>query len=77
MMNKRNNIMINENVYRIHQVYDLYAANENGEVIHTIKKVPTQGVKQHDGYMRCGVRKYGERQKNVKSIDSFGSVSMD
>ena len=63
-MNKRNNIMINENVYRVHQVYDLYAANENGEVIHIIKKVPMKGIKKHPGYMHCKVRKYGERQKS-------------
>ena len=62
--------MINENVYRVHQVYDLYAANENGEIIHIIKKVPTQGGKQHRGYLLCGVRKYGGR-KETYSVHRF------
>ena len=64
------NIMINENVYSIHQVYDLYAANKNGEVIHIIKKVPTQGIKHKNGYMQCNVRKYGERQ-NIYYVHRF------
>ena len=62
------NIEINDCVFRIHPVYNLYAANENGEFIHIIKKVPSKGVKQHNGYMRCGVRKNDERQKNSLSI---------
>ena len=33
-----NKIKVNECVYRIHPVYNLYAANENGELIHIIKK---------------------------------------
>ena len=66
-MNKRNNIMINENVYRVHQVYDLYAANENGVVIHIIKKVPSKGRKNNNGYMYCCVRKYGERVKTCQA----------
>ena len=56
-------IEINDCVYRIHSVYNLYAANENGEFIHIIKKVPSKGIKNHFGYMNCHVRKYGERQK--------------
>ena len=56
-------IEINNHVYHIHPVYNLYAANENGELIHIIKKVPIQGTKNHFGYMQCNVRKYGERQK--------------
>ena len=58
-----NNIVINENVYRVHQVYDLYAANENGEIINICRKVPIKGRKQKNGYMQCNVRKYGERRK--------------
>ena len=61
-----NKIEINNIVYNIHPVYNLYAANENGEFIHIIKKVPTQGVKQHDGYIRCCVKKYSERQKTTQ-----------
>ena len=57
------NISINDCVYRIHPIYNLYAANENGEFIHIIKKVPMRGVKNGSGYMHCSVKKYGERRK--------------
>ena len=57
------NIEINDCVFRIHPVYNLNAANENGEFIHIIKKVPSKGVKHWIGYFKCNVRKYGERQK--------------
>ena len=56
-------IEINNCVYRIHPVYNLYAANKNGELIHIVEKIPTQGTKNHSGYMQCSVRKYGEKQK--------------
>ena len=60
------NFEINDCVYRIHPVYDLYAANENGEFINIIKKVPLKGNKKDNGYLGCSVRKYGERAKKYK-----------
>ena len=58
------NISINENVYNIHQVYDIYAANENGEIINICRKVPMKGRKDHRGYMQCIVRGFGKRKKS-------------
>lgn len=52
-------------VYKIHPVYDLYAADENGNIMNIVKKVPTKGNKMHDGYMKFNVRKHGE--KNSKN----------
>ena len=54
-------IEINQCVYNVHPVYDLYASDENGNIIHIIKKVPTKGVKNiYNGYMHCGVRKHAQ-----------------
>ena len=57
-------IGINECVYSVHPVYDLYASDENGNIINIIKKVPSKGHNNHSGYMQCVVRKYGGRQKS-------------
>ena len=56
-------IEINQCVYSVHPIYDLYASDENGNIIHIIKKIPTKGNKTHIGYMNCSVRKYGGRRK--------------
>ena len=59
-------IEIEKCVYNVHPFFDLYAANESGEVIHIIKKVPSKGRKQQNGYMGCSVRKYGGRPKGCQ-----------
>ena len=56
-------IEINKCVYNIHPVYDLYASDESGNIIHIIKKVPMKGNKQNSGYMFCCVKKHGGKQK--------------
>ena len=56
-------IEINQCVYSVHPVYDLYASDENRNIIHIIKKIPTKGNKKRNGYMSCSIRKYGGRQK--------------
>ena len=56
-------ITINNCVYSVHPIYDLYASDENGNIINIIKKVPNKGNKKHNGYMRFNVRKYGGTQK--------------
>ena len=38
-------LIINDHVYIIHPIYDLYASDENGNIINIIKKVPTKGSK--------------------------------
>ena len=61
-----NKIGIEKCVYYVHPEYDLYAANESGDVIHIIKKVLMKGVKSNTGYMRCMIRKYGGKQKSYQ-----------
>ena len=36
-------ITIDNCVYFVHPVYNLYASSEDGKIIHIIKKVPTNG----------------------------------
>ena len=59
-------IEINNCVYKIHPVYDLYGADKDGNIINIIKKAPTKGRKNYHGYMMCCVRKH--TQKGQKSI---------
>ena len=56
---------IDECVYYVHPVYDLYAADKNGNVLHIIEKVPRKGCEQRNGYIKCMVREYGGRQKGM------------
>ena len=60
-------IEINECVYSVHQIYDLYAADENGKIINIVKKVPTYGTKQKNGYLFIGARKYGHKPKSMQA----------
>ena len=59
-------IQMNNSVYKIHPIYDLYAADENGNVMNIVKKVPMKGNENHSGYMYFSIRKHG--QNNVKSF---------
>ena len=54
-------IEINKCVYSVHPIYDLYASDENGNIINIIKKVPHKGNKTHRGYLNVYVRKHGQR----------------
>ena len=59
-------IEINDCVYNIHPLYDLYGANEDGYIINIIKKIPIKGNRNHRGYMMCMVRKHCQNGfKNV------------
>ena len=55
-------IEIENCVYKVHPIYDLYAANENGVVINVVNKKQI-GDKTKFGYILCTVRKRGENQK--------------
>ena len=66
-----NKIEINECVYYIHPVYDLYASDKDGYVINIIKKVPHVGNKNNSGYMRCGVRKHGQNGFKKYQVHRF------
>ena len=39
------NIEINNCVYKVHPVYNLYASDGNGNIIHLVKQVPSTGQK--------------------------------
>ena len=45
-------ITINESVYNIHPIYNLYAASENGEILHICKNVKMKGNINHSGYLK-------------------------
>ena len=51
-------ITIEKCVFSIHPIYDLYAADSDGNVINIIKRVPHKGNKNYEGYLKCGVRKH-------------------
>ena len=55
-------IGINDCVYFVHPIYDLYASNGNGNVIHIIRKVPNERTKNNSGCMKCVVRKLNHLQ---------------
>jgi len=59
-------IEIENCVYSCHPIYDLYAADKDGNVMNIIKKVPHKGNENRNGYMLCMVRKHG--QNGQKSI---------
>jgi len=60
-------IKIDNCVYFVHPIYDLYASSKDGNVIHIAKRLPHKGNKTHNGYLQVHVRKYGEKQKNYHS----------
>ena len=53
-------ITIDERVYFVHPVYDLYAADCDGNIINIIKRVPYRANKKNNGYLKCIVRKHGQ-----------------
>ena len=56
-------ISMNKYVYHVHPIYDLYASDEDGNIMNIIKKLPFKGHKQHNGYLQCMIRKYGGKYK--------------
>ena len=38
-------IIINDCVYKLHPIYDLYAGSKDGNIINITKKYPTLGTK--------------------------------
>ena len=59
-------ISVNKCVYSVHPIYDLYASDENGNIINIIKKVPHKGQNINGGYLGVSVRKYGGKQKRYQ-----------
>ena len=55
-----NQIIINDCVYNIHPIFNLYAASKDGYIVHIVKQVPNKGKNDKQGYMHIKVRRYGE-----------------
>ena len=64
-------IEINDCVYNIHQIYDLYGADKNGNIINIINKNPIKGNINNRGYMICNVRKYAQNGKKAMLVHRF------
>ena len=64
-------IEINNCVYKLHPVYDLYASNEAGQVINIVRKCPMIGTKNHRGYYTCLVRKHGQSGQKAYQVHRF------
>ena len=64
-------ITINERVYKLHPIYDLYAGSEDGYIIHIIKKVSHRGNNNNTGYLMCSVRKHGQSSQKNYYIHRF------
>ena len=54
-------ITINNCVYFVKPIYNLYAASEDGSFINIVKRVPNIGRKSNTGYLCCNIRKHGQR----------------
>ena len=65
------NIEINNFVYKVHPVYDLYASDENGNIINLTKQVPSPGHKHKNGYLFCMVRKHGQNGQKGYMVHRF------
>ena len=53
-------IRINECVYKVHPIYNLYAGSKDGKIINIIKQVPHIGSENNGGYLGLNVRKHGQ-----------------
>ena len=65
------NIKINNCVYKVHPVYNLYASDGNGNIIHLVKQVSSTGQKHKNGYLSCMVRKYAQRGQKGYLVHRF------
>ena len=65
------NIKINNCVYKVHPVYNLYASDENGNIIHVVRQVPRTGNKRKSGYLFHMVRKHGQNGQKGYYVHRF------
>ncbi len=80
---KINKIIINEKSYRLHHIYNMYGASEDGYIIHIIKRNPMKGNIKNSGYLHMSVRKHGESNQKMYLSHRFiwecynGSITDD
>ena len=65
------NIEINNCVYKVHPVYNLYASDENGNIKDLVKQVPSTGNKRKNGYLFCSVRRHGQNGQKDYYVHRF------
>ena len=60
-------IILKNNIYKIHFLYNEYAASLNGKIINIYIKKPLIGSKNHCGYLSCCVKsKNYDKQKTIQ-----------
>ena len=64
-------ITINECVYNVHPIYNLYASSKDGTFINIIEKIPLQGNRQHNGHLKCNVRKHAQPGYKAYQVHRF------
>ena len=64
-------IEIENCVYKVHPVYNLYASDGNGNIINLTKQVPSPGQKHKSGYLVCTVRKHGQNGQKGYMVHRF------
>lgn len=64
-------IEINDCVYRVHPVYDSYAADKNGNVINIIKQTLQKGNKNYGGYLLFSAWKKGQNGIKTYQVHRF------
>ena len=64
-------IELNNCVYKVHPVYNLYASDGNGNIIHLVKQVPSAGQNHKNGYLFCMVRKHGQKWQKGYYVHRF------
>lgn len=64
-------IVIDNCVYNIHPIFDMYAASKDAQLIHIVKQVPIKGNKNHNGYMQCMVRKHAQKSQKTYFVHRF------
>ena len=58
-------------VYKVHPVYDLYAASEDGRIINIVKQIPRRGNENNSGYLMFHVRKHGQSGRKIYCAHRF------
>ena len=66
-----NTIGINDCVYKVHPVFNLYASDANGNIIHLIKQEPFKGTRKKNGYMICMVRRHRQNGQKCYLVHRF------
>lgn len=64
-------IVMNDCVYFVHPIYNLYAGSKDGNIIHILKQVPIKSNKNNVGYITCMVRKHGQTGQKSLQVHRF------